>query len=76
MKLPVSGEAKKLLFLEESPLNIPLDDSHGGLLEDQAEPEKPVVAVQLKSLLEQDHRQDSSVQQQSTARLTEATVSP
>jgi hypothetical protein len=55
MKLPVSGEAKKLLLLEESPLNIPLDDSHH-LFEDQAEP----VPVQLKPLLEQDQ---GSVQQ-------------
>jgi hypothetical protein len=59
MKLPVSGEAKKLLLLEESPLNIPLDESHH-LFEDQAEPVKPVLPVQLKSLLEQDQ---GSVQQ-------------
>ncbi len=53
MKLPVSGEAKKPLLLEESPLNIPLDESHH-LLEDQVEPVKSVVPVQLKSLPEQD----------------------
>jgi hypothetical protein len=45
MKLPVSGEEKKLnLLLEESPLNIPLDDSHH-LLDDQAEPGKPVLPM-------------------------------
>ena len=72
MKLPVSGEEKKLnLLLEESPLNIPLDDSHH-LLDDQAEPGKPVIPVQLKSLQEQDQ---GSFQQQST-RLTEPTASP
>jgi hypothetical protein len=69
MKLPVSGEAKKPL--EESPLNIPLDDSHH-LLEDQAEPVKPLLPVQLKYLPEQDQ---GSVQQQST-RLSEPAVSP
>ena len=54
MKLPVSGEEKKLhLLLEESHLNIPLDDSHH-LLEDQTEPGKPVLPVHLKSLVEQD----------------------
>jgi hypothetical protein len=53
MKLPVSGEAKKPLLLEESPLDIPLDESHH-LLEDQAEPVKPVLPVQLKSFPEQD----------------------
>ena len=71
MKLPVSGESKKPLLLEESPLDIPLDESHH-LLQDQAEPVKPVLPVQLKTLPEQDQ---GSVQQQST-RLTEPTVSP
>jgi hypothetical protein len=73
MKLPVSGGEKKLnLPLEESPLNIPLDDSHH-LLDDQAEPGKPVLPVQLKTLQEQDQ---GSVQQQQSTRLTEPTVSP
>ena len=67
----MSGEAKKPLLLEESPLNSQLDDSHH-LLEDQAAPVKHVLPVQLKSLPEQDQ---GSVQQQST-RQTEPAVSP